>query len=84
MYLEQERAISGFDGFLEDVMKAYSFTEFEVDSVFNKQALTPYEAIISQVQKNDMNNIGFILPTLRGVREIWKHNLKRQNIDSKL
>ena len=83
--LEKDKAIYHLDDHLETIIEAYSFTDFETKSVFCKEGKTPYEAIIEQVYKNPLNDIRYILPTLRSVRTIWKSYAESESsVKSKL
>lgn len=56
----------------ETIVKAYGFTEWEMDSALAKKDQTPYEALFQGAKRSEMNSMQHLWPLIISTRNIWK------------
>ena len=76
---------------LADLIEAYGFTDYELDSALARPDQTPYEALLEGAKKSEMSGTGMshLWPMMVDTRQIWKRLQKEKasdggRLDSKL
>ena len=58
---------------VQELIDAYGFTEYEMDSALARADQTPYEALLDGAKASEMNRMQHMWPTLVDTRNTWKH-----------
>jgi len=60
------------DNNVAEIINAYGFTEYELDSALARADETPYEALLNGAKKSEMNNMQHLWPMMVDTRRIWR------------
>lgn len=64
---------------VSQIIDAYGFTEYELDSALARADQTPYEALLEGARKSEMNNMQHLWPMMVDTRGIWKE-IERERV----
>ncbi|EXJ53609.1 uncharacterized protein A1O5_13176 [Cladophialophora psammophila CBS 110553] len=71
----------------QNVINAYGFTEFELDSALARSDQSPYEALLEGAQKSEMNHMQHLWPMMVDTRKMWRRaqrDIQKGGVKSKL
>ncbi|KIW94371.1 uncharacterized protein Z519_04347 [Cladophialophora bantiana CBS 173.52] len=71
----------------QNVINAYGFTEFELDSALARSDQSPYEALLDGAQKSEMNHMQHLWLMMVDTRKMWKQaqrDIQKDGVKSKL
>lgn len=65
-------AIADITKHADQIVDAFGFTEWEMDSALAKKDQTPYEALLEGAKRSEMNSMQHLWPLIISTRNIWK------------
>ena len=79
-----DTAIQTLAGHTKEIIDAYGFTDFEMDSALARPDMDPYQALLEGAKNSEMNNMKDIWPLIVDARKIWGRLEAEQAVKTKL